>query len=330
MTLSLLLLIALALVFDFLNGFHDSANSIATIVSTRVLSPRYAVIWAAFFNFIAFLFFGLHVANTIGKGIIDIAIVDKQDNLRHPGRRLRLEPHHLVLRPAHQLLPRPDRRADRRGAGQGRDAVPGLERHPEDRRLHLRLAGDRARSGLLFGIAVYWLFQQERAPEGGSHLPEGPVVSAALYSLGHGGNDAQKTMGIIASLLFSAGLLGKQFHIPCGSCSVATRPSPWAPCSAAGASSRPWGRRWPSSGRWTASAPSPGPPSPCSSPPARHPGEHHPHHHRRHHGRRLSAAAERGALGRGRPDRLGLDPDDPVLGGDLRPGLLRSAVRSQL
>ena len=77
MTIEILLLILLALLFDFLNGFHDSANSIATIVSTRVLSPRYAVIWAAFFNFIAFLFFGLHVANTIGKGIIDIAIVDK-------------------------------------------------------------------------------------------------------------------------------------------------------------------------------------------------------------------------------------------------------------
>src|SRR3989338_3624934 len=77
MTLGIVLLIALALTFDFLNGFHDSANSIATVVSTRVLSPRYAVIWAAFFNFVAFLFFGLHVANTIGKGIIDISIVDK-------------------------------------------------------------------------------------------------------------------------------------------------------------------------------------------------------------------------------------------------------------
>ncbi|MFA5725923.1 MAG: inorganic phosphate transporter, partial [Candidatus Omnitrophota bacterium] len=76
MTLGILLLILLALVFDFLNGFHDSANSIATVVSTRVLSPRQAVAWAAFFNFVAFLFFGLHVANTIGKGIIDIAIID--------------------------------------------------------------------------------------------------------------------------------------------------------------------------------------------------------------------------------------------------------------
>ena len=77
MTTGVLFLIALALAFDFLNGFHDSANSIATVVSTRVLSPRLAVIWAAFFNFIAFLFFGLHVANTIGSGIINIAIVDK-------------------------------------------------------------------------------------------------------------------------------------------------------------------------------------------------------------------------------------------------------------
>ena len=77
MTFYILFLIALALLFDFLNGFHDSANSIATIVSTRVLSPRRAVVWAAFFNFVAFLFFGTHVAKTIGKGIIDIDIVDK-------------------------------------------------------------------------------------------------------------------------------------------------------------------------------------------------------------------------------------------------------------
>ena len=77
MTFSIICLVALALLFDFLNGFHDSANSIATVVSTRVLSPRLAVAWAAFFNFVAFLFFGLHVANTIGKGIIDITIIDK-------------------------------------------------------------------------------------------------------------------------------------------------------------------------------------------------------------------------------------------------------------
>jgi PiT family inorganic phosphate transporter len=77
MELSIVLLIVLALAFDFLNGFHDSANAIATVVSTRVLTPRMAVIWAAFFDFIAFLFFGLHVASTIGRGIVDIAVVDE-------------------------------------------------------------------------------------------------------------------------------------------------------------------------------------------------------------------------------------------------------------
>jgi PiT family inorganic phosphate transporter len=78
MDMVIILLIALALVFDFINGFHDAANSIATVVSTRVLSPWVAVIWAAFFNFIAFLVFELHVANTVGKGIIDPGIVDYQ------------------------------------------------------------------------------------------------------------------------------------------------------------------------------------------------------------------------------------------------------------
>src|SRR6188768_4224784 len=74
----LVLLVALALAFDFMNGFHDAANSIATVVSTRVLKPHHAVIWAAFFNFIAFLFFGLHVAETIGVGIVDARVIDPQ------------------------------------------------------------------------------------------------------------------------------------------------------------------------------------------------------------------------------------------------------------
>ena len=82
----------LALVFDFINGFHDAANSIATVVSTRVLPPRYAVVWAAFFNFIAFLFFGLHVANTIGKGVIDPGARRPLRAVRRADRRDRLEP----------------------------------------------------------------------------------------------------------------------------------------------------------------------------------------------------------------------------------------------
>ena len=94
----LAILIAVALLFDFLNGLHDAANSIATIVSTRVLRPQYAVLWAAFFNFVAFLVFGLHVANTIGTGIIEPSVVDATGDLCSPGRRHRLEPDHLGAR----------------------------------------------------------------------------------------------------------------------------------------------------------------------------------------------------------------------------------------
>ena len=99
----LIALIAVALLFDFLNGLHDAANSIATIVSTRVLRPQYAVVWAAFFNFIAFLFFGLHVAQTIGTGIVDADVVDAARDLRRADGRDRLEPHHLVARHSVEL-----------------------------------------------------------------------------------------------------------------------------------------------------------------------------------------------------------------------------------
>ena len=91
-------LIVVALAFDFLNGLHDAANSIATIVSTRVLRPQYAVAWAAFFNFIAFLFFGLHVAETIGRGIVDADDRRSARDFRRADGRDQLEPDHLVLR----------------------------------------------------------------------------------------------------------------------------------------------------------------------------------------------------------------------------------------
>ncbi len=112
----LAILIAVALLFDFLNGLHDAANSIATIVSTRVLRPQYAVLWAAFFNFIAFLVFGLHVANTIGTGIIEPSVVDATVIFAAPGRRHRLEPDHLGARHSLLQLARADRRAGRRAA----------------------------------------------------------------------------------------------------------------------------------------------------------------------------------------------------------------------
>ena len=113
-------IVVIALAFDYINGFHDAANSIATVVSTRVLTPRQAVVWAAFFNFIAFVVFPLHVAHTIGKGIIDPKIIDDARAVRRAGRRHRLEPDHLVVRPAVQLVARAGRRPDRRGLLQGR------------------------------------------------------------------------------------------------------------------------------------------------------------------------------------------------------------------
>ena len=113
------LVIVVALVFDYINGFHDAANSIATVVSTRVLSPGQAVIWAAFFNFVAAFVFGTAVAKTVGSGMIDITVVTYVGDPRGPDRRDRLGPDHLVLRPADQLVARADRRLRRRGGRQG-------------------------------------------------------------------------------------------------------------------------------------------------------------------------------------------------------------------
>jgi len=214
MTLAILLLIVLALLFDFLNGFHDSANSIATIVSTRVLSPRLAVAWAAFFNFIAFLFFGLHVANTIGKGIVDITIIDKGiifgALVGACGWNIITWFFGLPTSSSHALIGGMIGSALVK-AGPGSLVWKGILKTVTfifvSPVLGLIL-------GLGFGIIVYWTFRKS-APSKVDHIfRTGQLVSAAFYSLGHGGNDAQKTMGIIASLLFSAGLLGGEFYIP--------------------------------------------------------------------------------------------------------------------
>ena len=214
MTVSLLLLIGLALAFDFLNGFHDSANSIATIVSTRVLSPRYAVLWAAFFNFIAFVFFGLHVANTIGKGIIDISIVDKAvifgTLVGACGWNIITWYLGLPTSSSHALMGGLIGAALVK-AGTGSLVMGGILKTVSF--IFISPAVGLV-LGLAFGIAVNWIFHRS-APIRVDHIfRKGQLVSAALYSLGHGTNDAQKTMGIIASLLFSAGLLGETFRIP--------------------------------------------------------------------------------------------------------------------
>jgi PiT family inorganic phosphate transporter len=214
MTLSILVLIILALVFDFLIGFHDSANSIATIVSTRVLKPKYAVLWAAFFNFIAFMLLHLHVANTMGKGIIDIAIVDQRiifgtligacvwDVITWLFGLPTSSSHALIggligaalVKTGHQAL-----------VWQGiMKTVAFIFISPV---LGLFLAW-------FLGIIVYWCCRKAAPRRVDNIFRKGQLLSAAFYSIGHGGNDAQKTMGIIASLLFSAGLLGDKFYIP--------------------------------------------------------------------------------------------------------------------
>jgi PiT family inorganic phosphate transporter len=214
MSATVLLLIALALFFDFVNGLHDSANSIATVVSTRVLSPRAAVIWAAFFNFIAFLIFPLNIANTIGKGIIDPNIVD--------GRIIAAT---LIGASLWDLLtwywglPTSSSHALIGGfigaalvkVGASALVWSGIVRTV----VFMILAPVLGLVlGLVLGTTVAWACRRASPGHIDSLFRKGQLLSAALYSLGHGGNDAQKTMGIIAILLFSAGLLGPTFHVP--------------------------------------------------------------------------------------------------------------------
>jgi PiT family inorganic phosphate transporter len=214
MTLPILSLIILALFFDFLNGFHDSANSIATIVSTRVLKPKYAVIWAAFFNFIAFLFLGLHVANTIGKGIIDIAIVDQRiifgTLVGACGWNVITWYLGLPTSSSHALI------GGLIGAALVKIGPQALVWQGIIKTVAFIFISPVA--GLLLawflGNIVYWACRKSSPQKVDHFFRKGQLFSAALYSIGHGGNDAQKTMGIIASLLFSVGLLGKTFYIP--------------------------------------------------------------------------------------------------------------------
>ncbi|MFA5143568.1 MAG: inorganic phosphate transporter [Candidatus Omnitrophota bacterium] len=214
MTLAILFLIALALLFDFLNGFHDSANSIATIVSTRVLSPKKAVIWAAFFNFAAFLFFGLHVATTIGKGIVDINTIDKMTIfgalIGACGWNIITWYLGLPTSSSHALI------GGMIGAALAKVGTGALLWSGIIKTVAFIFISPvlGLALGLGLGIVVYWIFRSS-APAQVDHIfRKGQLLSAAFYSLGHGGNDAQKTMGIIASLLFSAGLLGDKFYIP--------------------------------------------------------------------------------------------------------------------
>ncbi len=207
-------LVAVALIFDFLNGLHDAANSIATIVSTRVLPPHFAVFWAAFFNFVAFLFFGLHVAQTVGAGIVSPEIVDDYVvfgalmgaivwNLITWGLGIPSSSSHALV-------------GGLVGAGVakvGTSAIVwnGLLKTGVAIVLSPALGFILA---LLLVLAVSWIFVRRTPGAVDTLFRSLQFLSASLYSLGHGGNDAQKTMGVIAVLLYSHGALGGEFHVP--------------------------------------------------------------------------------------------------------------------
>ncbi|HWV97870.1 MAG TPA: inorganic phosphate transporter [Xanthobacteraceae bacterium] len=207
-------LIAVALLFDFLNGLHDAANSIATIVSTRVLRPQYAVFWAAFFNFVAFLVFGLHVANTIGTGIITPDIITPEVifaalvgaivwNLVTWALGIPSSSSHALIG---GLL----------GAGVAKAGIVAVVWSGLSMTLLAIVLSPVV--GFLLALAlvaiVTWASARSTPFAVDRAFRIFQFFSASLYSLGHGGNDAQKTMGIIAVLLYSQGYLGTEFSVP--------------------------------------------------------------------------------------------------------------------
>jgi PiT family inorganic phosphate transporter len=210
----LLALIAVALAFDFLNGMNDAANSIATIVSTRVLRPQYAVAWAAFFNFIAFMVFGLHVAETVGRGIVEANIIDARIIFAALTGAIvwQIITNRLGIpsSSSHALI------GGLVGAGMAKagsaavvwagvsKTVAGIVLAP----------GLGCITALFLMLFVSWAFIRFTPFGVDRFFRRAQFFSASLYALGHGGNDAQKTMGIIAVLLYSQGYMGTQFHVP--------------------------------------------------------------------------------------------------------------------
>jgi PiT family inorganic phosphate transporter len=206
-------LILVALIFDYINGFHDAANSIATVVSTRVLSPGQAVVWAAFFNFIAAFTFGTAVAKTIGNGMIDLSAVTF--GVIFGGLMgaiiwdLITWYFGLPTSSSHALI---GGYAGAAIANAGLDVI--IVSGWTKTLLYIVLAPMIGLTlGLLLAVAIFWLFQRRSPMQVDRVFRKLQLVSAALYSLGHGGNDAQKTMGIIAGVLFTAGYL-ETFTIP--------------------------------------------------------------------------------------------------------------------
>jgi inorganic phosphate transporter, PiT family len=213
MTLLVAIIILIALVFDFLNGFHDSANSIATIVSTRVLTPRKAVMWAAFFNLAAAFLFDVHVAKTIGKGLIDLAAVSQYVILSGLIGAIVWNLitwwYGIPSSSSHALIGGYAGAAVTK-AGFGCIIAAGWLKTL----LFIAIAPLMGMvMGFLLMVSVMWIFRNRGASDVNHWFRRLQLISAAAYSLGHGTNDAQKTMGIITTLLVTTGIL-RTFEVP--------------------------------------------------------------------------------------------------------------------
>ncbi len=204
----------MALLFDFLNGFHDAANSIATVVSTRVLKPHWAVLWAAFFNFIAFLFFNVHVGTTIGTGIVDIFTIDSivifSALLAAIFWNILTWYYGIPSSSSHALI------GGIIGSVIAKSGVHFVNLQGLTKVLVSIVASPVLGMvlGALLMLGAIRLFFRSTCHKTNKVFKKLQLLSSALVSLGHGGNDAQKTMGIIAALLFSEGLIGSEFYIP--------------------------------------------------------------------------------------------------------------------
>jgi PiT family inorganic phosphate transporter len=207
-------IILVALAFDFINGFHDAANSIATVVSTRVLSPKLAVMWAALFNFLAAFGFGVAVATTIGRGVVDPNTVTNLVVLAALTGAIAWDLitwyWGLPVSSSHALI----------GGLVGATLVatgPGALVGPGLRRILTFIVVSPLVGmalGMAFMVLVTWLARRGTPARVDRVFRRLQLVSAAFYSLGHGANDAQKTMGIIAVVLFTNGYLGSTFYVP--------------------------------------------------------------------------------------------------------------------
>jgi PiT family inorganic phosphate transporter len=208
-----IVVIVVALIFDYINGFHDAANSIATVVSTRVLSPGQAVMWAAFFNFVAAFVFGTAVARTVGAGMVDVTIVTTSVILAGLTGAIVWDLitwyYGLPTSSSHALI------GGYAGAAVAKVGMVALIPSGWTKTLIFIVLAPVIGLVLAFLLmtAIMWIFRSFAPSKVDRHFRRLQLLSAAAYSLGHGGNDAQKTMGIIAGALFAGGLVS-EFRIP--------------------------------------------------------------------------------------------------------------------